>query len=170
MAALAAGATVAHAAAALARFAGVPRRFEFRGSAQGVTFVDDYAHLPSEVRAALAAARSGGWARVVAVFQPHLYSRTVALAEEFGAAFADADLVVVTGVFGARERPVPGVTGQLVADAVRAQHPSIPVVYVAERRDVAGVVGGLLAPGDLCCTLGAGDLTGLPDELLASSW
>ena len=76
-----AGAPFAAAASALARFAGVPRRFEFRGEAGGVTFVDDYAHLPTEVRAALAAARDGGWRRVVAVFQPHRYTRTAALAE-----------------------------------------------------------------------------------------
>ena len=77
---MAVGAPFGSAAAALARFAGVPRRFEFRGEARGVTFVDDYAHLPSEVRAALAAARTGDWARVVAVFQPHRYTRTAALA------------------------------------------------------------------------------------------
>ena len=117
--------------AALARFAGVTRRFEFRGEASGVTFVDDYAHLPDEVRAALATARAGGWSRVVAVFQPHRYSRTAALADEFGTAFDDADVLVVTDVYSAGERPVPGVSGRLVADAVRAQDPALPVVYAA---------------------------------------
>ena len=108
------------------------RRFEFRGEANGVTFVDDYAHLPFAVRAALATARTGGWSRVVAVFQPHRYSRTAELAEQFGTAFADADELVVTDIYGAGEPPVPGVSGRLVADAVRAQDPRLPVVYVPE--------------------------------------
>ena len=119
VAALAVGASFEAAAGALARFAGVARRFEFRGSARGVTFVDDYAHLPSEVRAALSAVLDGGWDRVVAVFQPHRYTRTAELWEEFGPAFRGADIVVVTDVYGAGEAPKPGITGQLVADSVR---------------------------------------------------
>ena len=124
VAALAAGVPFEALARALARFAGVARRFEFRGSTNGVTFVDDYAHLPSEIRAALAAARNGGWPRVVAVFQPHRYSRTAELWPEFGRAFADADEVVVTDVYGAGEPPVPGVSGRLVADAARREFPA----------------------------------------------
>ncbi len=158
-------------ASALARFAGVPRRFEFRGEANGVTFVDDYAHLPSEVRAALAAARAGGWRRVVAVFQPHRFTRTAALAHEFGQAFGDADVVVVTDVYGAGDPPVPGVSGRLVVEAIAAQDPARPVHYAATADDLTATVGELLEPGDLCCTLGAGDLTLLPDRLLAApSW
>ena len=130
VAAMAAGAPFGAAARALARFAGVARRFEFRGAANGVTFVDDYAHLPTEVRAVLAAARNGDWRRIVAVFQPHRYSRTSELWEEFGRSFADADEVVVTDVYGAGEAPVPGVSGQLVADAVRRSFPGMPVFYV----------------------------------------
>ena len=168
MAALQAGAPFAAAQAALARFAGVTRRFEFRGEAAGVTFVDDYAHLPSEVRAALATARTGGWDRVVAVFQPHRFSRTAALATEFGTAFADADVLVVTDIYSAGERPVPGVSGRLVADAVRAQDPRLPVTYAAGWEELRQAVGAELRPGDLCLTLGAGDLTRLPDELLES--
>jgi UDP-N-acetylmuramate--alanine ligase len=103
---------------------------------------------------------------VVAVFQPHRYSRTGALWEEFGAAFADADVVVVTDVYGAGEAPVPGVSGRLVADAVRRTAPDKDVRYVAGRSELRDVLEGLLRPGDLCCTLGAGDLTSLPDELL----
>ena len=99
--ALQVGVPFAAGAAALARFAGVTRRFEFRGEAAGVTFVDDYAHLPAEVRAALATARTGGWDRVVAVFQPHRFSRTAALATAFGTAFADADVLVVTDIYSA---------------------------------------------------------------------
>jgi UDP-N-acetylmuramate--alanine ligase len=167
VAALAVGVPFDTAARALARFAGVARRFEFRGAVDGVTYVDDYAHLPSEIRAALAAARNGGWPRVVAVFQPHRYSRTAELWAEFGRSFADADEVVITDVYGAGEAPVPGVTGRLVADAVLREDPRTPVHYVAGRSDLRAVVRRLLRPGDLCCTLGAGDLTSLPDELMA---
>lgn len=167
VAALAAGATFADAARALARFAGVARRFEFRGASRGVTFVDDYAHLPSEVRDALATARNGEWDRVVAVFQPHRYTRTAELGAAFGPVFADADVVVVTDVYGAGEPPVPGVSGRLVADAVEAALPGRPVVYEPARAGLRRAVAGLLESGDLCCTLGAGDLTTLPDELMA---
>jgi UDP-N-acetylmuramate--alanine ligase len=167
-AALQVGVPFAAGAAALARFAGVTRRFEFRGEFHGVTFVDDYAHLPFAVRAALATARTGGWSRVVAVFQPHRYSRTVELAEQFGSAFADADELIVTDVYSAGEPPVPGVSGRLVADAVRAQDPRLPVVYAPSWDELREVVGSMVRPGDLCLTLGAGDLTALPDELLES--
>jgi UDP-N-acetylmuramate--alanine ligase len=171
VAGFAAGVAFDDAATALARFAGVARRFEFRGVARGVTFVDDYAHLPSEVEAALAAAKDGAWQRIVAVFQPHRYSRTAALSSDFGRAFADADVVVVTDVYGAGEAPIPGVSGRLVADAVTRAEPHKPVVYVPGRTDLRDQVAALLTAGDLCCTLGAGDLTSLPDELLAApSW
>jgi UDP-N-acetylmuramate--alanine ligase len=171
VAALRAGAPFSAAESALARFAGVSRRFEFRGTANGVTFVDDYAHLPTEVRAALATARSGGWARIVAVFQPHRFSRTAALADQFGAAFADADVLVVTDVYSAGERPVPGVSGRLVADAVVAQDPRLPVIYAPGWDELRRAVASELQAGDLCLTLGAGDLTALPDDLLdAPQW
>ena len=169
VAALVAGAPAEAAVAALARFGGVARRFEFRGDHAGVTFVDDYAHLPTEVRAALAAARDGDWGRVVAVFQPHRYSRTAEVGEAFGEAFDDADVVVVTDVYGAGEAPVPGVSGRLVADAVRARRPDAELHYVAGRTELVAAVAALLRPGDLCLTLGAGDLTSLPDELMAAA-
>ncbi|HEY1652135.1 MAG TPA: UDP-N-acetylmuramate--L-alanine ligase [Acidimicrobiales bacterium] len=166
VAALGAGAPFDAAQSALARFAGVSRRFEFRGEANGVTFVDDYAHLPTEVRAALATARSGGWSRIVAVFQPHRFSRTAALAAQFGSAFTDADVLVVTDVYSAGERAVPGVSGRLVADAVTAQDPRLPVTYAPGWEELRQTVASVLRPGDLCLTLGAGDLTVLPDDLL----
>jgi UDP-N-acetylmuramate--alanine ligase len=168
VAAMEAGAPFSAAQGALARFAGVARRFEFRGEANGVTFVDDYAHLPTEVRAALATARSGGWSRVVAVFQPHRFSRTAALADAFGTAFSDADALVITDVYSAGERPVPGISGRLVFDAVRTQEPELPVVYAPGWDQLRGEVASILQPGDLCLTLGAGDLTALPEELLES--
>lgn len=167
VAALAAGIAIEAAVTALARFAGVSRRFEFRGSANGVTMVDDYAHLPTEIAAALAAARNGAWDRVVAVFQPHRFGRTAELWRELGASLSGADLVVVTDVYGAGEPPVPGVTGQRVADAVRDSAPWLPVFYAPGRSDLRRTVAGHLRPGDLCLTLGAGDLTTLPDELLS---
>ena len=167
VAALAAGAEPAAAGRALARFGGVARRFEFRGERDGVTYVDDYAHLPTEVAAALAAARNGAWGRVVAVFQPHRYSRTAEVGAAFGEAFDDADVVVITDVYGAGEAPVPGVSGRLVADAVEARRPDRELHYVAGRTDLIVSVAALLRPGDLCLTLGAGDLTSLPDELMA---
>jgi len=168
VAALAAGAGPSAAERALARFGGVARRFEFRGELDGVTYVDDYAHLPTEVAAALAAARNGAWGRVVAVFQPHRYSRTAEVAAAFGGAFDDADVVVVTDVYAAGESPVPGVSGRLVADAVRAGRPDRELHYVPGRAELVAEVGALLRPGDLCLTLGAGDLTSLPDELMAA--
>ena len=168
VAALLAGAPYAAAQAALARFAGVTRRFEFRGEAAGVTFVDDYAHLPGEVRVALATAKAGGWRRIVAVFQPHRFSRTAALADQFGTAFSAADELVVTDVYSAGERAVPGVSGRLIVDAVRPQDPGLTVTYAPGWEELRRTVATILRPGDLCLTLGAGDLTTLPDELLES--
>ena len=168
VAALLAGAPYAAAQAALARFAGVTRRFEFRGEAAGVTFVDDYAHLPGEVRVALATAKAGGWRRIVAVFQPHRFSRTAALADQFGTAFSAADELVVTDVYSAGERAVPGVSGRLIVDAVRPQDPGLTVTYAPGWEELRRTVAAILRPGDLCLTLGAGDLTTLPDELLES--
>jgi UDP-N-acetylmuramate--alanine ligase len=152
--------------AALARYAGVARRFQFRGEAAGVTVVDDYAHNPGKVRAVLAAARGGGWSRVVAVFQPHRYSRTADLQGEFGDAFVDADVVVITDVYGAGEQPRPGVTGKLLVNAVLDAHPRTRVVWLPRREDLVPFLRTELRPGDLCLTLGAGDITSLPDELL----
>jgi UDP-N-acetylmuramate--alanine ligase len=156
------------AAGALGRYAGVARRFEFRGSVDGVTLVDDYAHNPGKVAAVLAAAASGGWERVVCVFQPHRFTRTAALWRDFGPAFGDADLVAVTDVYGAGEAPVPGVTGKLVVDSVLDVFPWKRVAYLPRRVDVVSYLRDELRPGDLCLSLGAGDITALPDELAAA--
>ena len=160
------GLDVVAAAGALATFSGVARRFERRGEGAGVVVVDDYAHLPTEVRAALAAGRSGGWGRVVAVFQPHRFSRTQALWRDFGDAFADADLVVLTDVYPAGEPPRPGITGKLLVDAVLDRHPWRPVAWMPTLDDVVSYLGAVLAPGDLCVTLGAGDVTTVGDRVL----
>ncbi len=155
-------------AAALGAFRGVARRFEVRGEAAGVVLVDSYDHLPTEVAAALAAARAGGWRRVVCCFQPHRYSRTEALGRSFADCFADADLLAVTGIYPAGEAPRPGVTGKIVVDAVLDAHPWKHVAWLPTLDDVVAYLGSVLRPGDLCLTLGAGDLTTLPDELLAA--
>ncbi len=164
-AALEIGAEFVAVEAALARFAGVPRRFEFRGETAAVTFVDDYGHLPTEVAATLATARHGGFKRVVAVFQPHRYTRTAALCKQFAHAFDDADVVVVTDVYSAGEQPIPGVSGRLVADAVTGARPGLEVRYAPTRDELRATVVGLLEAGDVCVTLGAGDLTTLPDQI-----
>ena len=159
------GAPFAAAASALARYGGVARRFQFRGERDGVTLVDDYAHLPGEVAAVLAAARHGGWSRVVAVFQPHRYSRTAEVAAGFAGSFDDADVVVVTDVYGAGETPRPGVTGKLVLDAVLDARPATRAAYLPGRQELGPYLRRILRPGDLCITLGAGDITLLADEL-----
>ena len=155
--------------AALGAFRAVARRFELRGEARDITYVDDYAHNPGKVRAALATARNGGWRRVVAVFQPHRYSRTEALWRELGAALSVADVVVVTAVYAAGEAPRPGISGRMVADAARDAREGLVVYYEEDRGALRALVSKLLLPGDLCLTMGAGDLTRLPDELLAGA-
>jgi UDP-N-acetylmuramate--alanine ligase len=152
---------------ALGGFAGVARRFQFRGERDGVTYVDDYAHLPSDVDAMIRAAREGGWERVVAVFQPHRYTRTAALWRDFADAFSGADALVLTDVYAAGEQPQPGVSGRLVLRAVLDAHPGQAVTYLPRRADLVAHVPGLARPGDVVLTLGAGDLTTAPDEWLA---
>jgi UDP-N-acetylmuramate--alanine ligase len=159
------GADPEAAARALRRFAGVARRFQHRGVVGGVTFVDDYAHLPTEVAAAIEAAREGEWGRIVCVFQPHRYSRTASLAADFADAFEGVDLLAVTDIYSAGEAPRPGVSGRLVLDAVLDAHPWHQVAYVPRRDDQVAWLRSTLRPGDLCLTLGAGDLTSLPDVI-----
>lgn len=150
-------------ARSLASFRGVSRRWEHRGTVRGVVLYDDYAHHPTEVGATLEAARGVADGLLWAVFQPHLYSRTERFSEEFGAALATADRVVVTDVFGAREEPVPGVTGELIADA--AARAGADVHYVPHRSDLADFLLPRVEGGDLVLTLGAGDITLLHTEL-----
>ncbi len=155
----------AEGARALTGYRGVARRFERRGERDGVTFVDDYGHLPGEVGAMLSAV-AGSWDRVVAVFQPHRYSRTAALWQDFSDAFQGADVLVVTDIYPAGEPCRSGVTGRLIADAVRGAHPDADVRYAPTLDDAAVELRRTLRPGDLCLTLGAGDLTTLPERFL----
>ena len=147
----------------LARFSGVKRRFENRGIVKGVKFIDDYAHHPTEVAATIAATRLQRPRRLWAVFQPHLYSRTEALYSDFGRALTGGDRVVVTDVYAARELPVAGVTGELVAQAARDAGAN--VLYVPHRAEIASALAPLLTDGDLVLTMGAGDITHLPSEV-----
>ncbi len=157
-------ADVEAAARALGRFEGVERRFEVLGTAQGITVVDDYAHHPSEVAAAIGAARQRyPDRRLVAVFQPHLYSRTKALGPALGIALSAADLAVVTDVYAAREQPLRGVSGKKVATA--AGKTGIPVEWVPDRAELTERVEGLVKEGDVVLTLGAGDITLVGREL-----
>lgn len=153
--------------AALADFRGVGRRFERLGEARGVSVVDDYAHHPTELRATLSAARAlFDGRRIVAAFQPHLYSRTRDFAEEFGGALAAADVVWVTDVFPAREAPIPGVSGALVAEAARAAGRA-EVRYHEDLGTLAPALARTLEPGDVLLTLGAGSIETLGGEVLA---
>ena len=148
-------------------FGGVGRRFDVVGRADGATFVDDYAHLPREIAAVLAAARAGGeWKRIVAVFQPNRYNRMATMAPEYADAFVDADLVVLTDIYSSGTAPIPGVTGHLVVDAVRGRHPGARVEWVADRADLARAVSLLVEPGDVCISMGCGDIEFLPREIL----
>ena len=139
-------------------FGGAARRFEKRGEAAGVTVIDDYAHHPAELEAAIAAAREQGATRVLVLFQPHLYSRTRHLAHEFGRALAAADAVCVTEIYKAREEPIPGVSGKLIVDATVAARPGLTVGWAPTVDEGARIVAALSRPGDTVLTLGAGDV------------
>jgi UDP-N-acetylmuramate--alanine ligase len=163
------GVDIEAAVRALAPFGGVARRFQYRGERDGVTFIDDYAHLPTEVGSAIAAARQGPWRRIVVVFQPHRYSRTASIGPDFADAFTDADTLVLTDVYAAGETPIPGVSGRLILRAVLDRHPSLAVAYLPKHADLAGVPPRYARAGDLVLTLGAGDLTTMPDVWLGSA-
>ena len=169
-----AGAPVVDVLDGLAGFEGVRRRFELVGTADGVRVFDDYAHHPTEVRAALTAMRtiveqdSAGrptttGARSIVVFQPHLYSRTKAFAREFGVALDAADEVFVLDVYGAREQPLAGISGGTVAE-----HVGVPVHYVPDLSTVAEQVAAAVRPGDVVVTMGAGDVTLLGPEIISA--
>ena len=180
-----AGGELADVIAGVEAFGGVRRRFEYKGRAAGVAVYDDYAHHPTEVAAVLAAARGlvagdgdtregdtregdarGGGARdgrVIAVFQPHLYSRTAEFADEFAAALDAADEVIVADVYGAREAPIPGVSGRSITDQLTRPHRFVP-----DLSSLADIVAGIARRGDIVLTLGAGDITMQGPEILAA--
>ena len=156
------------AAAGIAGFGGVKRRFETVADADGVWVVDDYAHHPTEVRATLAAARTATKGRVWVLFQPHRYSRTSALAKDFAGAFDDADRVVLMDVYSAGETPIPGVSGKTLVDAVLTHDARAALAYFPHRADISGYLATRLHSGDLVLTMGAGDVTAMGPEIVRS--
>jgi UDP-N-acetylmuramate--alanine ligase len=150
---------------AVERFRGVYRRFEIRAEVNGIIVVDDYAHHPTEIRAVLQAAKDGWKRRIVAVFQPHLYSRTRDFYLDFGRSFFNADVCVLTDVYPAREEPIEGVSGKLIADAAR-DFGHKDVHYVPNKMELADYVLGLVKSGDMVIFMGAGDITKICGEFI----
>ncbi len=154
------------AAEALGAFTGVHRRFELRGTARGARFYDDYGHVPTELAVTLEVARRTCPERLIAVFQPHRYARTQALWRELGESLVEADVVVVTDVYGAAQDPIPGVTGKLVVDGIALAAPGKRIVYLPHRGDVVRFLEREVRPGDLVITMGCGDVWMLGDAAL----
>jgi UDP-N-acetylmuramate--alanine ligase len=149
----------------LASFRGVERRFQRLGSARGIDVVDDYAHHPTEIRATLAAARTAfPGRRIVAAFQPHLYSRTRDFAREFGEALAAADAVYIADIYPAREQPIPGVTADLIVASTREAGGA--VAWQGARGALSNALASAARAGDVVITIGAGDITKTGPELL----
>jgi UDP-N-acetylmuramate--alanine ligase len=147
------------------KFTGVFRRWEVKAEVNGITVVDDYAHHPTEIKATLSGAKAGWRRRVVGVFQPHLYSRTRDFYEEFGRAFFNADVLVVTDVYPAREEPIQGVTGELIANAAKAfGHKNVH--YIADKKAVPDFLLSLKQSGDIIITMGAGDIWRFGEEFI----
>jgi UDP-N-acetylmuramate--alanine ligase len=161
------GVDPALAAEALGTFSGVQRRFEHRGTVRGANFYDDYGHVPTELALTLGVARRTGPLRVIALFQPHRYSRTQALWRELGASLVGADLILVTDVYGANQDPIPGVTGRMVVEGVELAAPGTPVAYFPHGQDVVEFLTKEVREGDLVVTMGCGDVWMLGDAALA---
>ena len=157
------------AARALRDFRGVERRFDLRAVDGGATFVDDYAHLPAEISAVLAGVRAerSQWKRIIAVFQPNRFNRMAVLSDSYRDAFVDADVVVITDIYASGTERIDGVTGKLVVDAVRAAHPELRVEWHVERGALIDFVANEAGAGDLCISMGCGDIETFPDEVVA---
>lgn len=154
--------------AALSRFGGVARRFDVHGNDGGATFVDDYAHLPTEIAAVLAAARGSGdgWKRVIAVFQPNRFNRISEIWQGYRDAFVDADIVVLTDIYASGTTPIPGVTGKLIVNAVTEAHPEQRVLWLPRRHDLVSFVAAEARSGDVVLSMGCGDIATFPTEVL----
>jgi UDP-N-acetylmuramate--alanine ligase len=152
--------------AGIEKFTGVFRRWEVKAELDGITVIDDYAHHPTEIRATLAGAKAGWRRRTVCVFQPHLYSRTRDFYDEFGRAFFNADVLIVTDVYPAREEPIQGVTGELIANAAK-EFGHKQVHYVPEKKDVPGYLMTITRPGDMVITMGAGDIWKFGEQFIS---
>ncbi|MBP1654915.1 MAG: murC, partial [Bacteroidetes bacterium] len=151
--------------AGIEKFTGVFRRWELKAEVGGVTVIDDYAHHPTEIRATLAGAKAGWRRRVICVFQPHLYSRTRDFYDEFGRAFFNADVLVLTDVYPAREEPIQGVSGELIVNAAR-EFGHKNVNYVPDKKDIPAYLLKIKRPGDIIITMGAGDIWKFGEEFI----
>lgn len=161
------GVNMSEAIAAAESFGGVERRFTDRGEYNGAMLVDDYAHLPAEIAAALSAARTlpNLDGLLIAVFQPNRFHRIAAMADSYADCFVDADVVVITDVYASGTEPIEGVTGMLVVDAVRMAHPGARVVWAQSRDDLVTAVRDVISTGDVCVSMGCGDIETFPDDL-----
>jgi len=151
--------------AALDQFRGVDRRFQLRGRAAGVSVIDDYGHHPTEIKATLAAARQCGFRKVLVVFQPHRYTRTRDLIEEFTTAFGDADSLFVLDIYAASEKPIEGISGEALAQTIREKG-GRDARYVSSFADAASLVAAVAQDGDMILTLGAGSVSQLGPMIL----
>ena len=160
------GVNIEDIAKSLTSFTGVYRRFEVKGEEHGIIVIDDYAHHPTEVKATLEAIRKG-WKdrRVIGVFQPHTFTRTRDFYEDFGKAFFNADLAIITDIYPARERPIQGITGELVSEsASKFGHRNVE--YVQDKNELANKILSIVKSGDIVITMGAGDIWKTADEVL----
>ncbi len=149
----------------LRNFKGVKRRMELKGVVHGVTCLDDYAHHPNEIQATVSALKERFQGRLIGVFQPHLFSRTLKLKEEFGASFIGLNLLILTDIYPARERPMAGVSGEILLKPVRINH--VPVVYIPELEEIPKFLKDIVGPGDVVITLGAGDIWKVGERFLS---
>jgi UDP-N-acetylmuramate--alanine ligase len=157
-------------ATALSGFSGVARRFDHRGADDGVVFVDDYAHLPTEISAVLSSCTDASdiWTRVVAVFQPNRYNRMQHMSDAYANCFAHADHVVVTDIYSSGTAPIAGVTGKLVVDAILRANPQTSIAWKPTRAELIEHLAIELRSGDMCISMGCGDIESLPDEVMAA--
>jgi UDP-N-acetylmuramate--alanine ligase len=153
-----------HIRTALESFRGVDRRFQLRGTRGGIAVIDDYGHHPTEIRATLAAARQCSYHRIHVIFQPHRFTRTQALMDDFAAAFRDADSVFVLDIYPASEQPIPGITGAALTGRITAS--GQPATYVSSFADAIAAATSVARPGDMILTLGAGNVSHLGPQLL----
>jgi UDP-N-acetylmuramate--alanine ligase len=157
-------------ASSLAAFSGVSRRFDQRGNDDGVSFVDDYAHLPTEISAVLSSCtdETDSWTRVVAVFQPNRFNRMQHMSDAYADCFTAADHVVITDIYSSGTTPIAGVTGKLVVDAIARAHPDTSIAWKPTRAELIQHLATELRSGDLCISMGCGDIETLPDEVIAA--
>jgi UDP-N-acetylmuramate--alanine ligase len=149
----------------ISKFTGVFRRFEIKGTKNNITVIDDYAHHPTEVKATLLGAKNSG-KRIIAIFQPHTFTRTAEFYEEFADSFSDADLVFVTDIYPAREKPIEGITAKLIVETAQKKG-NKNVRYIPFDENLCDEIKKILKPNDVVITLGAGDIWKVADKLFA---